>query len=46
MVHGPTRFVPENTVEVVEKRANICLDKNEGVYVRNIRTGEVKLVSG
>ena len=46
MIHGPTRFVPDIRVDVMEKRSNICLDKNEGVYVRNIRTGEVKLVSG
>jgi len=46
MVHGPCRYYPNTMVEVLERRANICLDKNEGVYVRDTRSGSVKLVSG
>ena len=46
MVKGPQRFIPSIKVEVVEVRANICLDKNEGIYVRDTRSGEVQLISG
>ena len=43
---GPCRYIPSTKVEVIEKRSNICLEKNEGVYVRDTRSGKVKLVSG
>jgi len=46
MVKGPCRYYPSTKVKIVVQRKNICLDKNEGIYVRDIRTGEVKLVSG
>ena len=35
MIQGPARFTPQIKVEVLETRENICLDKNEGVYVRD-----------
>lgn len=43
---GPRDYIPPIEVEVVEKRQAIPLDKNEGIYVRDIQTGELKLVSG
>ena len=46
MIPGPRDYIPLVEVEVVEKRKAIPLDKNEGIYVRNIQTGELKLVSG
>lgn len=46
MLYGPTDFVPPIQVEVVEKRKTIPLDENEGVYVRDIRTGKVRAVHG
>lgn len=46
MIPGPRDYIPLVEVEVVEKRQAIPLDKNEGIYVRNIQTGELKLVSG
>ena len=30
MIHGPTRYTPIVTVELIEKRVSIAMDKNEG----------------
>ncbi|HBB30748.1 MAG TPA: colicin uptake protein [Cyanobacteria bacterium UBA8803] len=46
MIGGPRDYIPRVEVEVVERRKAIPLDKNEGIYVRDIQTGELKLVSG
>lgn len=42
LIRGPLEFVPALDVEVLEKRSAIPLDVNEGVYIRNVRTGEVR----
>lgn len=46
MIRGPTEYIPRVEVVVVEKRQAIPLDDNEGVYVRNNRTGKVRTVIG
>lgn len=46
MIGGPRDYIPRVEVEVIEKRQAIPLDKNEGIYVRDSQTGELKLVSG
>jgi len=46
MVEGPCDYVPPVEVEVVEKRKAIPLDENEGIYVRDIKTGKVRAVTG
>lgn len=46
MVHGPCTFVPSVQVEIIEKRSAIPLDKNEGVYVRDIKTGRIRSEMG
>ncbi|HEY9668993.1 MAG TPA: colicin uptake protein [Coleofasciculaceae cyanobacterium] len=46
MISGPRDYIPRVEVEVVEKRQAIPLDKNEGIYVRDVQSGELKLVSG
>ena len=46
MVKGACEFVPEVSVEIVEKRRQIPLDKNEGIYVRNICNGSIRSVIG
>jgi major vault protein len=46
MVYGPTDYVPSVEVEVVEKRTAIPLDENEGIYVRDIKNGQVRSVIG
>eukprot|EP00128_Syssomonas_multiformis_P004078 Colp12_sorted_trinity150504_noHs@22725 len=46
MIRGPTELVPPVEVEVVQKRVAIPLDENEGVYVRDTKTGKVRAVIG
>jgi len=48
MIYGPCDYVPpvEIDVENMERRQKIPLDENEGIYVRNKRTGKVYTVSG
>eukprot|EP01112_Ceratiomyxa_fruticulosa_P014610 TRINITY_DN4201_c0_g1_i10.p1 TRINITY_DN4201_c0_g1~~TRINITY_DN4201_c0_g1_i10.p1 ORF type:complete len:861 (+),score=267.74 TRINITY_DN4201_c0_g1_i10:942-3524(+) len=46
MIFGPTDYIPPTEVEVVEKRKSIPLDVNEGIYVRDIKTGKVRAVIG
>jgi major vault protein len=46
MIRGPTEYVPPVEVEVVQKRCAIPLDSNEGIYVRNTKTGKVRAVIG
>jgi major vault protein len=46
MIYGPRDYVPPVEVEVVENRKAIALDENEGIYVRNVRTGCVRAQVG
>jgi len=46
MLNGPADFVPPVEVEIVQKRNAIPLDENEGIYVRDVRTGKVRAVTG
>ncbi|XP_072560921.1 major vault protein isoform X2 [Paramormyrops kingsleyae] len=46
MLQGPIEYVPPVTVEVLMRRQAIPLDENEGIYVRDIRTGKVRAVIG
>lgn len=46
MVHGPGRYIPPIQVEVIETRRIMALDKNEGIYVKDIREGKVRTVIG
>ena len=46
MIFGPQDFIPSVDIEVIGLRESIPLDQNEGIYVRNIRTGTVKTVIG
>lgn len=46
MVKGPTRYVPPTWAEVVEEREAIVMDKNEGIYVRDLDKGDVRIVKG
>lgn len=41
MLRGPIEYVPPATVEVVLRRQAIPLDENEGIYVRDIKSGKV-----
>ncbi|KAL3667201.1 hypothetical protein V7S43_007436 [Phytophthora oleae] len=46
MVHGPREYIPPIQVTVLETRRAIPLDTNEGVYVRERKTGHVRAVKG
>ena len=46
MIRGPAEYVPSVEVEVITKRTAIPLDENEGIYVRDIKTGKVRAVTG
>jgi major vault protein len=46
MIRGPCEYVAPVEVEVAAFRKAIPLDNNEGVYVRNIKTGQVRAVIG
>lgn len=46
MIRGPCEYVPPVEVEVVAHRKAIPLDENEGIYVRDIKTGKVRAVCG
>ena len=46
MIRGPCEYVPPVEVEVVAPRKAIPLDENEGIYVRDIKTGKVRAVCG
>ncbi|XP_052073495.1 major vault protein-like [Mytilus californianus] len=46
MIRGPAEYVPPVEVEVTMKRTALPLDENEGIYVRCIKTGKVRAVTG
>eukprot|EP00667_Euglena_gracilis_P002218 EG_transcript_2218 len=46
MIYGPREYVPSVHVDVLERRQSIALDENEGIYVRDTRTGQVRSVIG
>ena len=46
MIRGPIDYVPSINVEIVAKRKAIPLNKDEGIYVRNTKTGHIKTVIG
>lgn len=42
MIKGPVRYIPPVEVNVLAERSLLVMDKNEGVYIRNKDTGEVR----
>lgn len=46
MIRGPRDYIPSTKVIILENRKSIPLDKNEGIYVKNRNTGEVRSVVG
>lgn len=46
MVRGPCEFIPSVEMEIIDKRKALPLDENEGIYVRDIKTGKVRAVVG
>jgi major vault protein len=45
MIKGPCDYVPPIQIDIVEKRRSIPLDQNEGIYVRDIKSGQVRSVT-
>jgi len=46
MLRGPMEYIPPVEVEVMTKRRAIPLHENEGIYVRNSNSGQVRAVVG
>eukprot|EP01088_Endostelium_zonatum_P008743 TRINITY_DN218_c0_g1_i1.p1 TRINITY_DN218_c0_g1~~TRINITY_DN218_c0_g1_i1.p1 ORF type:complete len:838 (+),score=266.36 TRINITY_DN218_c0_g1_i1:54-2567(+) len=46
MIFGPRDYVPPVEVEILETRRMIPLDENEGVYIRDLKTGKVRMQVG
>lgn len=46
MIEGPCEYIAPIEVEIMEIRKMVPLDENEGVYVRDKNSGEVRLVKG
>jgi major vault protein len=46
MIYGPLDYIPPVQVEILEKRRLIPLDDNEGIYVRDLSSGQVRSVCG
>uniref|UniRef100_A0A8D0GZE4 Major vault protein n=1 Tax=Sphenodon punctatus TaxID=8508 RepID=A0A8D0GZE4_SPHPU len=46
LIRGPLEYVPLAEVEVLERRQATPLAENEGLYVRDIKTGKVRAVIG
>jgi major vault protein len=46
MIKGPCDYVPNVFVDIIEKRRAIPLDQNEGIYLRDFKTGQVRAVMG
>jgi len=45
MIKGPCDYVPNINVDIIEKRRSIPLDQNEGIYVRDIKSGQVRAIT-
>ena len=42
MVQGPCEFIPSVEMEIIDRRKAIPLDENEGIYIRDMKTGKVR----
>lgn len=42
LIKGPLEYTPPIQVKIAEKRKAIPLDTDEGIYVQNTRTGEIR----
>lgn len=46
LIKGPCEFIKPLQLKILEERKAMPLDENEGIYVRDTNTGEIKTVSG
>ena len=45
MIRGACEFIPTVEMEIIDRRKAMPLDENEGIYVRDIKTGKVGFFS-
>lgn len=45
LVKGPCSYVPSVEVDILDKRERIYLSDSEGIYVRDIRTGQITMIT-
>jgi major vault protein len=46
MIRGPVDYVPQVEVQVLQKLKAVPLDQNEGIYIRDTKSGKVRAVIG
>lgn len=46
IVEGPCSYIPHKHSEIIQKLKSIILGKDEGLYIKNIKTGEIHLEAG
>jgi len=46
MIHGPAEYIPSIEIGRMEHRKAIPLNKNEGIYIRDVQSGQVRMVMG
>ncbi|XP_019858875.1 PREDICTED: major vault protein [Amphimedon queenslandica] len=46
MVHGPTDYIPRTEIGSIQRRKATPLNENEGIYVRNVQSGQVRAILG
>ena len=46
LVFGPTDYTPPVEVDIIDRRKEIPLDQNEGIYVRDVQQGGIRAVVG
>lgn len=46
MEYGPKSYLPPVQVKVIRAQREIPLDSNEGIYVRNTTSGDIRAVIG
>ena len=44
MIRGPKDYIPPVQVSVVSQRKAVPLDENEGIYIRDVKTGKVSRI--
>ncbi|XP_019849397.1 PREDICTED: major vault protein-like [Amphimedon queenslandica] len=45
MIHGPTDYIPRTEIGNIQRRKATPLNENEGIYVRNVQSGQVNQYS-
>lgn len=45
LIKGPRSYIPSVEIDIIDRRSRIYLSEFEGIYVRDIHSGDVKLVT-